>query len=222
MTDIQTPPAAAPTTPVTPEKPSRKRTIILSIVGASVIILMAAGLYVWHEGGYIYTDKADIEAPLIELGPQNAGVLKRVYAKEGDLVRASQTVAWVGDETINAQVDGLVVDAKGDVGAPYQPGEAVITMIQPEELRVVARIDEDKGLKDIYAGQKVIFTVDAFGSQQFTGTVETVSPTQRADDVVFNISDKRETKQYDVKISYDAELGTRFKNGMSARVWIIK
>lgn len=216
MTDTPLPSAAEPA------KPSRKRVIILSLIITSVVAVIGAGAYVIHEGRYVYTDKAEIEAPLIALGPQSSGVLKRVYVNIGDQVKASQTLAWVGDETINAQVDGLVVDVKGDLGAPYQPGEAVVTMIQPEELRVVARVDEDKGLKDIYPGQTALFTVDAFGSTQFTGTVESVSPTKRANDVVFNISDKREVKQFDVKISYDAEEGARFQNGMSARVWIIK
>ncbi|HRH93604.1 MAG TPA: HlyD family efflux transporter periplasmic adaptor subunit, partial [Candidatus Peribacteria bacterium] len=204
------------------KKPSRRPMIIGVVAVLGVLACIGAVLYVMHEIQYVFTDKAEIEAPLIALGPTRPGMLKRVYVEAGDIVRASQTMAWVGDETINAQVDGLVVDARGDIGAPYQPGQSVVTMIQPEELRVVARIDEDKGLKDIYVGQKAFFTLDAFGSRQFPGVVSSVSPTKRANDVVFNISDKRETKQFDVKISYDADIGSLFQNGMSARVWIVK
>ncbi len=202
--------------------PSRRRMLLTWLGGATALTIVFGTLYVIYESRYVYTDKAEIEAPLIALGPQSHGVLKRVYVREGERIRASQTLAWVGDETINAQVDGLAVDVKGDIGAPYQPGQPVVTMIQPEELRVVARIDEDKGLKDIYAGQKALFTLDAFGSTSFPGVVESVSPTKRSNDVVFNISDKREIKQYDVKIRYDEVDGVRFQNGMSARVWIIK
>lgn len=205
-----------------PAKPSRRRSVIMGLLIACIAAAVIGGLYVIHESKYVYTDKAEIEAPLIPIGPQTPGILKRVYVQEGDHVRASQTLAWVGDETVSAQVDGLVVDVKGDLGSPYQPGQAVVTMIQPEQLRVVARIDEDKGLKDIYAGQQAEFTLDAFGSKVFYGTVESVSPTKNAGDVVFNISDKREVKQYDVKIDYDAATGAQFQNGMSARVWIVK
>lgn len=204
--------------------PSAKRAhpAVIGTAIAMVCGLIAAGVYVSHEGRYVYTDKAEIEAPLISLGPQAPGILKHVYVDVGDVVRASQTVAWVGEESINAQVDGLVVDAKGDLGAHYQPGQGVVTMIQPEALRVVARIDEDKGLKDIFVGQHALFTLDAYGSREFAGTVESVSPTKRSGDVVFNISDKRETKQFDVKIRYDEPENAWFHNGMSARVWIVK
>lgn len=203
--------------------PKKNSHMLLGIVAVITIAgLAAAALFIAHERRYVYTDKAEIEAPLISLGPKEPGILKHVYVDVGDVVRASQTVAWVGDESINAQVDGLIVEAQGDLGAHYQPGQGVVTMIQPKELRVVARIDEDKGLKDIFVGQNALFTLDAYGSREFTGTVESVSPTKRSGDVVFNISDKRETKQFDVKITYDEPDNAWFHNGMSARVWIVK
>lgn len=206
----------------TPAKPSNRNKILLTFAIACVFACLAGVAYVVRQQRYVFSDNAEIEAPLIGLAAQGPGTLKRVYVNVGDTVHASQNVAWIGDETVNAQVEGLVVDAKGDIGSLYQPGQAVVTMIEPDELRVVARIDEDKGLKDIYQGQKAEFTLDAYGSRLFEGTVESVSPTKRANDVVFNISDKRETKQFDVKIRYEREDGVRYQNGMSARVWIIK
>jgi hypothetical protein len=89
-------------------------------------------------------------------------------------------------------------------------------------MRVVARIQEDKGLRDIHAFQKVFFTVDAYGSERFEGFVEKVSETSREGDVVFNISDKREAKEFEVKIRYDLNRYPMFENGMSAKVWIVK
>lgn len=209
-------------TPSSAPKTGRSRQILIGLAAFCILAAIAGGGYLLRQQRYVFSDNAEIEAPLIGLAAQSPGTLKRVYVKAGDAVRASQNVAWVGEETINAQVDGLVVDARGDIGAQYQPGQAVVTMIQPDELRVVARIDEDKGLKDIYQGQSAEFTLDAYGSRVFTGTVESVSPTKRANDVVFNISDKRETKQFDVKVRYEREEGVRYQNGMSARVWIIK
>jgi len=67
---------------------------------------------------------------------------------------------------------------------------------------------------------KPSFTVDAFGSRKFQGIVDEISPTARQEDIVFNISDKRQTNQFDVKIRFDVSAYPEIKNGMSAKVWI--
>ncbi len=188
----------------------------------TVIALIVGGWYWIQQQKYIYTDKAEIAAPLIELAPTAPGILMRVSVNEGDLLNASESVARVGDEIVSTQVAGQAVVVKKDVGAAYQPGEPVVTMIEPKELKVVARIEEDKGLRNIQVGQDVSFTVDAFGSHKYHGTVESISPTKREGDVVFSISDKREEKEFDVKIDYDHQEYPELQNGMSARVWIIK
>jgi multidrug resistance efflux pump len=93
-------------------------------------------------------------------------------------------------------------------------------MIDPNELRVVGTIDENKGLSEIKVGNVASFTVDAFGNKKFTGVVEEVSPTSKESGVTFSISDKREIKQFTVKIKYDTLAFPDFKNGMSAKIKI--
>ena len=95
-------------------------------------------------------------------------------------------------------------------------------MIDPSQLRLVARVDENAGLSDIKPGDKVVFTLDAYGSKKFDGTVDQIIPTSYESGVIFNISDTRQEQQYEVKISYDAESHPEILNGMSARVWIYK
>jgi hypothetical protein len=95
-------------------------------------------------------------------------------------------------------------------------------MFDPNELRVIGQIDEDKGLSDVKVGQDVEFTVDAYGSKKYTGIVDEISPVSREGDVVFNISDKREVKQFDVKVRFDISKYPELKNGMSAKMWIKK
>jgi multidrug resistance efflux pump len=215
-----------PSTPSIPEAKAKKRPqrahILMGLGIAAVLVAIGSGVYVVHEGHYIYSDKAEVSAPLINLTPLTLGALKAVYVNQGDAVTANQTVARVGDEMIQTRVSGLAVVVKEVLGANYTPGQAVITMIEPKELHVIARISEDKGLKDIYEGQDVIFTVDAFGGQQFHGTVENISDTSHEGDVVFNISDKREEKEFEVKIAYDTTAYPQLQNGMSAKVWIVK
>lgn len=193
---------------------------VLAILG---VLMVGGGVWIWiDQGKYITTEKAAISAPLIQLTPKTPGILKMVFVQEGDGVRAHEPVARVGNEMITTEVSGTAIMVKQDIGAMYNPGQPVVTMIEPKELTVIARIEEDKGLKEIHAGQKVHFTVDAYGSQQFDGTVAEVASTSRSGDVVFNISDKREEQEYEIKISYDHTTNPPFQNGMSARVWIIK
>ena len=170
----------------------------------------------------IYIDKSELSAPLINLGPQTSDILQDVYVQEGDQVAANTLVARVGDQLIKTQVSGEIVSVAKRIGERIAPGETVVVMLNPDDLRVVGQIDEDKGLSDIHVGNRVVFTVDAFGSKEYEGFVDEVSPTSHQSDVVFNISDKRQTNQFDVKVRFDVNAYPELKNGMSARIWIYK
>ncbi|MDD5623224.1 MAG: HlyD family efflux transporter periplasmic adaptor subunit [Candidatus Peribacteraceae bacterium] len=203
--------------------PAKRKTVILWGTVIFTLLCVIGGLLYWNEARkYVYTDKAEIFAPIIRLAPQVGGELKRVTVQVGEAVDAFQAVARVGDEIIATQVPGIITGVQRDIGATYRSGQEVVAMVEPKELRVAARIEEDKGLKDVRVGQRAVFTVDAFGSEQFEGIVESISPTKREGDVVFNISDKREMQEFEVKIRYDLRKYPRFQNGMSARVWIEK
>jgi len=95
-------------------------------------------------------------------------------------------------------------------------------MVDPHEYRLIGHIDEDKGLSDIKVGQDVIFTADAFGSKEYSGTVESINPSARQSDIVFSISDKREERQFDIYVKFDVTKYPELKNGMSARMWVYK
>ena len=200
-----------------------KRLGIIIVVGALVVgVGLAGGLYLRTASGQVSLDKAQITAPVIDLAPQAPGTLEEVYVHAGDSVRADAAVARVGDELVKAGVDGTILPVQNDIGKLFNRGEAVATIIDPRSLRVVAQADEDKGLKDIHVGELAVFTVDAFGSKKFSGTVAAVSPPSRASGVVFSISDKRATQTFDVKIRFNTDDYPELKNGMSAKVVIYK
>ncbi|HVW66677.1 MAG TPA: HlyD family secretion protein [Candidatus Peribacteraceae bacterium] len=207
-------------------KPARKRPNRKQILGglgiAGVIVLIFATIYWIHEQKFVYTDNAQISAPLINLTALTPGDLKAVYVNQGDWLYPNEIVARVGDDMIRTQVAGVAVTVKQDLGANYTPGEPVVTMVQPDQLKVVAQVQEDKGLQYLYAGQDVNFTVDAFPGRAYHGTVESVSDTSHNGDVVFNISDKRQEQNFDVKIAFDTTAYPELQNGMSAKVWIVK
>ena len=135
-------------------------------------------------------------------------------------ILANVPVARVGTELIKSKVAGEVINVENNIGEQINPGQAVVTMIDPTTLRVVGKLDEDKGLSSIQVGDAVTFTVDAFGSKQFSGFVDEISPTSEQSSIVFNISDKREVRQFDIKARFDINQYSTLKNGMSARMWV--
>lgn len=192
-------------------------TLIVLVVGSAI-----GALYFYKASQYVYIDTAQISAPLIELAPSTPGTLQALSVHEGDVVNANQTVARVGDELIKTKVAGIVVSVQNNLGASFAPGQAVVTMIDPTQLRVEGQVDENKGLNDIKVGQNVDFTVDAFGGQTFHGVVDDVSDTARDTTLSFSISDKRPVQQFTIKARFDVNAYPELKNGMSARMWIYK
>jgi multidrug resistance efflux pump len=191
---------------------------IVLIIGGGI-----AGLaYVLASNKTVYTDTATIAAPSIPLAPSTAGVLKQVYVSPGDTIPANTVVAQVGTELVKSTNAGLVITTDTDIGSSLAPGTAVVTMIDPTALRAVGNVDEDKGFADIRVGDRAKFTVDAFPGKTYEGVVDEVAPTSHAADVVFSISDKRQTQSFDVKVAYDLSKYPELKNGMSARIWIFK
>lgn len=209
-------------TPSPSEKPNSKKLLVPIVAVSSVLLMIFVGWYWLDSRKYVYSDKAVMSAPLIELTPVNPGILRKVLIDEGDVLTSHRPVAYIGSEILRTEVPGVAVMVKKDIGAQYHANEPVVTMIEPKEMRLVARIEEDKGLRDIWVGQTVYFTVDAYGSQQFEGEVESVSQMSHEGDIVFNISDKRETKEFVVKVKYDLKNNPPFLQGMSAEVWIKK
>lgn len=203
-------------------KTSKKTIIIYVAIFVSFLAIISGGVYWKILQGRIFIEKAEISAPMIELSAKNSGILEEIFVREGDRIKENQLVARIGNEMVKAQSDGVVMKIKNDIGKNFNPGEPVVSMIGQDEIRVVGHLDEDKGLKDVRIGQRVVFIVDAYGSKEFTGIVDEISETSRDSDVVFSISDKRETKKFDIKIRFNVAEYPELKNGMSAQAWVYK
>lgn len=186
------------------------------------ILLLSIGVYYFHTiSQRVYSDKAEIFTPLIILSPDKPSVLQKILVKNGDKVLANQAVAKVDQgDFVRAKTNGIVVKINDQVGKLFSPGESVVTMINPDDLRLIVHVAENKGLNSISAGQKVIFTVDAFDSKEFSGVVEEISQSSDQSSVVFSISDKRDEKNFSIKVKYYAF--PELLNGMSAKAWIYK
>jgi multidrug resistance efflux pump len=204
---------------------SRRKLVVWIILGLVVIAAIGGGAYFYVSSKTIEIDDSTITAPLINLSPTNSGILQSLFVNVGDDIAANTPVAQVGDEVVESTVAGQIVSVNKNIGAYLNAvtGQATVaTMIDPTQLRVVGNIDENKGLSDIQVGDQATFTVDAFGSQQFKGVVDEVSPTSEETDVVFNISDARPTNEFAIYVRFDPTMYPQLKNGMSARIWIYK
>ena len=196
------------------------------VLGVLVVVIAAGAFFGyrnWQDAQTkIYIDAAEISAPIIMVNPETPGVLKELFVKEGEHVSAGQKLFNVGDHVTNARVPGIITAVQDTPGQWAGNQTAVVQMYDPGSLRVVGHIQEDQGLSEIRTGQQVMFMVDAFGSQQFAGTVESIGDMANQSSAVFSISDKRQEKQYNIKATFDAKASPQIVNGMSARMWINK
>ncbi|MGD0576816.1 MAG: HlyD family secretion protein [Candidatus Staskawiczbacteria bacterium] len=204
------------------EKSTRNKIII---VAAAVLIIAGSvgGLITWNIlSSRVYIENSSISAPVTNLSPKAGGVLEQVFVNVGDLVESDAPVARVGNELIKSNYAGQILSVDTNIGDNFAPGQTVASMIDPNQLRVVGQVEEDKGLSQIKIGQSAIFTVDAFGSKEYSGIVDEISPTSNAGDIVFNISGTRQEMNFDVKVRFDTTQYPELKNGMSAKLWIYK
>jgi multidrug resistance efflux pump len=204
-------------------KNNLRNKIIIIVTVALLVLGSIAGFMYWKiTSARIYVEDAKIYAPTINLNPKVGGTLQEVFVNVGDFVEINAPIARVGSELIKAKSGGLILSVSTNIGASFGPAQNVSTMINPNELKVVGETKENKGLKYLKVGQQAIFTVDAFGSKKYYGVVEEISETSNEGDIVFNISDQREEKSFDVKIRFNVEQYPELKNGMSAKLWIYK
>jgi multidrug resistance efflux pump len=201
-----------------------RRAVMISVLGGLVVVgVIGGGAYWYVSGKTVYIDQSIVQAPTINLSPNNSGVLQAVFVKEGDMVTANEPIARVGDEILEAQTGGEITSVNQDIGQfenTLTGQGTVATMIDPTQLRIVGHLDENKGLANIQIGDAATFTVDAFGGKEYQGVVDEVAPASEQGSLVFNISSQRPTNQFDVYVRFDPTKYPELKNGMSARVWV--
>lgn len=193
--------------------------LVTLIVFVAIIMVI---IYFANSQAVVSIDTSEISAPVINLAPQASGILEKAFVKEGQMISADMIVAQVNGIPIRSKVDGLVISVQNTPGQVFSSQTPVVQMIDPLELRVIGHLEENKGLSDIRVGQKVIFTVDAFGARKYNGLVEEISPTSRSSVIAFSISSQRPEKQFDVKVIFNTHAYSELKNGMSAKMTVYK
>ena len=196
------------------------------MVAAALVLVVGGGIgalaYISVSNQRVYIENSTIVAPSTVLSPTTAGTLNDIYVSVGDVIAPNAVVAQVGTQLITSTAGGLVISTNTNIGSQITPGTAVVTTIDPTQLRIDGELQEDKGLSDVAVGDRATFTVDAFPGKSYQGIVSEVSPTSRTSDVVFQVSDQREEQKFDVKVAYDLTKYPELKNGMSAKIWVYK
>ena len=145
----------------------------------TVVVFSLLGLFLFWQSnaGTVFSDAAYLNAPLVNLSPVAPGTLNALYVKTGDTIAANTAVALVGTTVVTSKEPGVVSFTPEALGGYYTPGMTVVSVIKTTAMKVVASVEENKGLKDVAVGQRVTFTVDAFTGKVYAGLVDDISPT---------------------------------------------
>lgn len=196
-----------------------KKPWVQSVAGVLAVIILVVLIFIYKSiSSYVKIDEGTISAPIIQVSPETPGILEEVYVQVGDEVEAGQALAQVGAEVMTAKVPGIIIYTNDTPGQYFTYASPVVKMINKDELRLVGSIKEDAGFSKISIGDTVKFTLDAFPGEEYVGIVDEISETSKDSSVVFSISDKREVKEFTIKIKYDVAKYPEFKNGMSAKI----
>ncbi|NVN96707.1 HlyD family efflux transporter periplasmic adaptor subunit [Candidatus Nomurabacteria bacterium] len=196
---------------------------VQSITGIIVLSLLSLGfVYFKSTSSYINVEDSMVSAPVISISTETSGILDEVYVKAGDEVTDGEPLARVGSEILKSKINGTIIYTSDTPGQVFNSSQPIIKMINPEDLRIVGTVKENSGLSKIVIGDPVYFTVDAFAGERYTGIVDEISETSKDTSVVFSISDKREVKEFTIKVRYNTSLYKKFKNGMSAKIKVYK
>ena len=101
-----------------------------------------------------------------------AGADARVAAARAALQTAEVQRSWTA---ITAPVGGVISRKMVDPGVMVQPGQTLMMLVPDDQVWVTANVKETR-LGRVAVGDSVEFTVDGYGSHQFAGTVQSLSP----------------------------------------------
>jgi len=123
----------------------------------------------------------------------DAEVRRNTAQSEVSAARARVATArqQVGRTVVRAPFDGIVSDRKVSAGDTAAIGKELLKVIDPTSMRFEGRVSADK-IAAVKVGQPVMFRVNGYGEQQFSGIVKRIDPS--ANDV---------TRQVEVLVGFN-------------------
>lgn len=93
--------ASAESADVAPAPPSKKRAIVLGVLGT---VLLGGGAWWLAHRGFESTDDAQVDAEVVALAPRIGGVVAKVAFGENQAVKAGQVLAELDDAPVKARL----------------------------------------------------------------------------------------------------------------------
>jgi multidrug resistance efflux pump len=185
-----------------PKRGRSLRRLLLPLGGLALILAALFGVSMYREGQmYVSTDNAQITGTPVQVGSMNAGQVDSVTPTVGTSVHKGDALAVIdlpsqvgvaqngqpklgflgaGDSTVTVQspIDGVVIAVPATPGASVQPGQDLVTVVDPSQLWVNANIDENN-IDRVKVGQPVTVHVDALNAD-VPGRVQSITPATAA------------------------------------------
>lgn len=111
----------------------------------------------------------DVEAAQRTLASAQAGMADA----QSRLTAAQQQL---DKTTFRAPFDGLVSERPVNAGDVVQPGTAIVSVVNPASMRLEGSVPAEE-LSTLKVGTPVLFTVNGYGAQTFTGRIDRINPT---------------------------------------------
>jgi multidrug resistance efflux pump len=186
---------------LTPQARRRRfnlRRLILPIVAAALVVALVVGGLMYRQSQmYVSTDNAQLTGTPVQVGAMNAGRVQSVQPTIGSTVHNGDTVAEIelpsqigtaqngqaklgflqsGNTTVDVQspLDGVVLAVPTTPGASVQPGQALVTVVDPTQMYVNANIEETN-ISRVKVGQSVTVHVDSL-NEDVPGRVDAITP----------------------------------------------
>ena len=163
---------------------------------------------------YVGDIKAEDEAIVY---PKVFGKIMQEVAREGDIVKEGDVLAYIDRDEIGfefnkapveAPIDGIVGNVYIDFGTTVSPQTPICSVVNMDTVAVKVNIVE-RDLPRVKKGQSAQVSVDAYGDGTFKGVIDRVSP-------VVDLASR--TALVEIKISNDDH---RLRPGMFARIKIL-
>ena len=124
-------------------------------------------------------EQAHAELQTAQTGPQQVNAMRaRAASAEARVQQARATLAQaelnLEYTTVKAPARGIVSKKGVNPGQVVQPGQPLLALVQIDDSWVTANFKETQ-LKDLRAGQRATFSVDALGGREFKGKVDSIA-----------------------------------------------
>src|SRR6516225_2151375 len=142
----------------TEKKPTNRKAILSTVIGAIAAVLLAIVVFYWYEGdNFVTTEDARVSANLVTISPEINGKIVEWNVKEGDMVRAGDvlgrqdlsavlssgaintatmnTISSIAAEkaSIKSPISGQVIKSSAVIGQMAVPGTNLAVVADTEQ-----------------------------------------------------------------------------------------